>query len=380
MPNLSRRFVLSASLCLAGGAAKAAGKPPRPLVIGATLPLSGALSLVGDECRRGIQLAVDVLDAAGGIGGKPATIATADAIGQSHAAIAVNGLISQDHANVVLSGGTSALSYPGSAAAELAQIPFIELDAPADGITARGFKFLLRTGPTTTMIGNLAVSSIQKRFAGRKIGLLFNTGATGGAVAAAAIAAFAAAKMPVLLAIGYPEDVVDLHEPVGRLKRAGAQIVLHAAGPGDVLAFYAAMQEQGWRPQAVLGCAEGYLLRETAYALGAAFNETLVIGAPYYPPQAAAIAAAYLARYGIPPRSPDSLTAFTGAKLVFDTLNAVKGDPTKLLDAMRKTNIPAGGLSNGFGAAFDRTGQNTRSFVTLQRWHDQQLVPVDQGK
>jgi branched-chain amino acid transport system substrate-binding protein len=276
---------------------------------------------------------------------------------------------------VILGSGTSDLSYPGSAAAELAQVPFIELNAPADGITNRGFKFLLRTGPTTSMIAALAVETLATRFQDRKIGLLFSTGATTGAIAGSVIAGLKASKLQVLLAIGYPEDVTDLVDPAGRLMRAGVEIVLHAAGPLDALAFYVAMQAQNWRPKTVLGCGDGYLLRENAEALGPAFDDTLAIGVPFYPPQAAGIASDYLSRFGTAPRAPDSLSAYVGAKLVFDTLNLNGGDPARLLGALRRTSLPAGGLSNGWGVAFDRNGQNLAAFVTLQRWKSGKLIP-----
>ncbi len=378
MSHPSRRFLLAlAGTGLAGGMARAANPPkkiPSPPQIGIALPLSGDLSLIGDECRRGILLAADAANAQGGIAGMPVALAAADADAQGGAAGAVNSLIA-NHAALILGTGTSALSYPGSAAAELAQIPYIELNAPADGITARGFKYLLRTGPTTSMIAKLATATALSRYPGRKIGLLFNTGATGGAIAAGVIAAFNAAKTPLLLSQGYPEDATDLHDPVGRLQRAGVEIVLHAAGLDDALAFFAAMQAQAWRPRAIIGCGNGYQLRETAFALGPAFDNTFVIGAPNYPAGADEIARAYTARFGMKPRTAESLTAYTGAKLVFDTLANV-GDPTKLLDALRRLDIPQGGLANGFGAAFDHTGQNTRSFVVLQQWQGQNLNAV----
>jgi hypothetical protein len=65
-----------------------------------------------------------------------------------------------------------------------------------------------------------------------------------------------------------------------------------------------------------------------------------------------------------------------GAKLVFDVLNQTGGDAGKLLDALRRTDIPSGTLANGFGVAFDKNGQNTRSFAALQQWQGQQLVPL----
>jgi branched-chain amino acid transport system substrate-binding protein len=350
--------------------------PPAAPVIGAALPLSGDLALIGDECLRGIELAADAVDQAGGIAGKPVTLVTADSFSPAQATTAVNGLIATRHAKLVLSGGASDLSFPGSAAAELAQVPFIELNAPAAGITTRGFHFLLRTCPTTVAIANLAVDTIRDRFAGKKIGLLYNTGATASAIATAATAALKRANLPIQLAIGYAPDVADLIAPAGRLKRAGAEIVLHAAGPSDVLAFFLAMHGQDWKPEAVIGCGNGYALRETGAALGPLFDGTLVVATPFYPPAAAAVADAYQRRYGMAPRGPQSLTAYVGAKLVFDTLSAVRGDPAKLLDALRRTNIPQGGLVNGWGVAFNQNGQNTRSFVSLQEWRGPALVPA----
>jgi branched-chain amino acid transport system substrate-binding protein len=188
------------------------------------------------------------------------------------------------------------------------------------------------------------------------------------------LAALAAAKAPPELAIGYSEDVMDLYDSAGRLMRAGAEVVLHAAGPADVLAFFAAMAS--WRPRQILGCGSGYALAENAAALGGDLDGTLVIAAPFYPASAGGIAAAYAARFGVGPRSPDSLTAYVGARLVFDTLNAVQSDPTKLLDALRKTSLPAGRLANGWGVAFDRNGQNTLASVDLQQWRGGRLVAV----
>ena len=380
MPHLNRRALLAVTgTALAGRLARAADNPPPPsprAAIGAAVPLSGRLALIGDECQRGITLAAAAVNEAGGIAGQPVNLTVADTRDQDHAADAINFLIGTGHAGMILSAGASDICYPASAAAELAQVPFIELTAPAAGLTARGFKFLLRSGPTTDMIAALAVSTIQARFPGRKIGLLFNTGATGGAIAGAAIRALKAASTPPLLVIGYGTDEADLTEPAGRLMRARADIVLHAAGAADTLAFFAALHGAGWRPEAVLGCGDGYGLRENAQALGAAFEGTLIIAAPFYPPSAAGIEQAYWDRYGMAPRSAESLTAYVGAKFVLDTLAAVQVDATKLLDALRRADIPAGGLANGFGVAFDRTGQNLRSTVTLQKWSGLRPKPV----
>ncbi len=366
-------FVRPALAANASGAGNTAAPTPQ---FGAALPLTGIYALEGDETLRGIQLAMDAVNATGGIAGKPVLLAQADMPTQSDAPGAVNGLISNQQVNILFGSGASALSYPASAAAELAQVPFMELTAPADGITTRGFKYLLRTCPTTAMVGNLAAGTVQSRFKGRTLGLLFNNGATAGAIAAAVTSALNAAKLPITLAAGYPEDAIDLSEQAGRMMRAKVDVLLHAAGPDDTLALFQAMKGLGWRPAALIGCGDGYGLRDTQIALDEALDGTWVIGAPFFPGPAQQLAAAYEARYAVPPRSAESCTAYVGAKLVFDTLNTAGGNPAALLAAMQKLNLPQGTLLNGFGAKFDATGQNTASFVTLQRWKDGALAPA----
>lgn len=384
MATLSRRFLVCAAASLScakpGWAAdvntKSVSAQTLSLCLGAALPLTGIYALQGDEAWRGIQLAVEDINAAGGIAGNRIGLTLQNMPLQTNAADAVNRLISQDNVNILLGSGNSALSYPATAAAELAQVPFIELNAPADGIMNRGFKFLLRTGPDTSMIGQLAATTLKARYAKRRLGLLFNTGATAGAIAASTITALQAQNLPITLSIAYPEDVSDLFTQIGRMMRAGVEVLVHAAGPDDTLALFQAMQNLNWRPAVLIGCGAGYELRDTQVALGAALEGTLVIAAPFYPGDAAKLAKVYEARYAVPPRSAESCTSYVGAKLVFDTLNAIKGDPSGLLGAMRQLNLPRGALVNGFGAVFDETGQNSASFVTLQNWSDGVLVPA----
>lgn len=373
--TLSRRLALG----LGGAAllAPAARAATAPLPCGAALPLSGAAGLLGNEILRGIALAADALNAAGGVAGRQLQLITADMPASADAGAAVKGLIAGGHAAVIFGSGDSDLSYPASAAAELAQTPFIELSAPADGICTRGFKFLLRTGPTTQMAAQLAVQTLQKHYAGRNIGMLFNSGATGGAFAAALKAGLAAANLPLTLIAGYPQGVEDLHNETGRMMRAKVDVLLHAAGPADAQGLALAAGALGWKPGTLIGYGPGYRYRETMAALpDSLLAAAFVIAAPFYPKSAAAIAAAYSARFGVPPRAADSLTAYVGAHLVFDALNGVNGDAGKLLDSLRKADLQSGSLANGFGAQFDQNGQNTKAYVTLQQWRGGRLVPV----
>ncbi|MDE8349380.1 MAG: ABC transporter substrate-binding protein [Acidocella sp.] len=344
--------------------------------VGAMFAASGPDSMLGDECWRGVQLAAAAINAAGGVKGKQLVLVPGNAYVDAQSEAAAGQFIAAQHLGFMLGTGGSNFSYPGSAAAELAQLPYIEVSAPADGITGRGFKFLLRTALTTSMVAQVAVAAIAARYPGKQIGVLFNNGAGAGAIAAAALAQWGQNKTAVRLSIGYPEDVADLHDPVARLQRAGVEVVLHAAGADDVLQMFQAAHDVGFKPAAVFGCGDGYGSRETAQAIGPAFEGTFVSAAPFYPERARYIADAYMAQFGMAPRSAESLTSYVGAKLVFDVLNQCDGDTSKLLDALRKSDVTPGTLANGWGVAFDKTGQNTRAFARLQQWRGQMLTSL----
>ncbi|HQU01044.1 MAG TPA: amino acid-binding protein, partial [Acetobacteraceae bacterium] len=97
-PCLSRRALiagLAASSAAVPAVARAAGKQPAPdlpLVVGSIFPFSGPLALVGDEAFRGVTLAVDAINGAGGVGGAMVRLLHQDAVASADAEGAVKAL------------------------------------------------------------------------------------------------------------------------------------------------------------------------------------------------------------------------------------------------------------------------------------------------
>ena len=381
--SLSRRTLLgSGSAFAAAPALRTAGaartSKPAPITVGALFPASGPLSLPGDEAFRGVALAAARHHAASPV--REIRLIRAGAADAAGAARAAHRLIHHDHADVILGTCSSTLSFAASAIAELANIPYVELDAPADGITARGFKTLIRTGLTTTDLAKAAMSVIigrraaPRRHQTLKLALLFDVGATDGAFAAAMIAACKTAKLPVLMAGGYSADAANLARHVARMKRAGIDIVVHAGNPDGVLLFYEAMANLAWRPRLIIGTGTGYGLASTGFLLGSALDGALVISSPLYQADgpSARIARLYQDRFAAPPRSSASLNTYAGASLVFESLMAGGRLPGALATQVRQP----GALANGWGFALNKAGQNTASFAALQQWRGGRLVAL----
>lgn len=380
-----RRLVAAAGAGLAAPSMAYAAKSnepttPAPRRLGVLFPQGGEPSLEADEAWRGVLLAYDALPKAqrDALHLEPLAAATPSA-----AAHVIRRFATTKNVAGVIGTSSSSLSLAATSAAELANLPYVELDSPAAGITGRGFKHLLRIAATTTDYASAARRALTGVIAPAwrmtpekiSIALVFDIGATDGAFAASMIDALHASGAALRLKIAYATGTADLAGEVGRMKRAGIDLVIHAGHAEAVVAFYQAMAVQSWRPRLVLGADSGYSLAEPALLMGAGFNNTMVVGPPPYSasPAATDIAMRYQNRFATAPRGTASLTACVGAGLVFDALaGGKKLDPT--LRGMRR---PRGALANGWGVAFDDAGQNDRSYALLQQWQQGRLVVID---
>ena len=127
--QLRRRTFLQL-LCgtaLALAQARAGRAAEEPLRMGSILSVTGPAAFLGEDMKAGLQLAVDEINAANGINGRPIAWTFYDAESQTQKAIsATRRLISQDKVELIVSGGNmSGIALAMAPMAETANIPFI---------------------------------------------------------------------------------------------------------------------------------------------------------------------------------------------------------------------------------------------------------------
>ena len=153
--------VVVGSLALSGCAASTP-----PIRIGAVFPLSGnAASLAGQELR-GVQIAADLVNAAGGVDGRRIELDVRDleSAGQAPAVMAA---IKSDGASVVVGAYSSDLSIAASTAADAAGLLYWEAGAVADRLTGRGLPLVFRVGASGTNLGTNSASFAVEQLAPR---------------------------------------------------------------------------------------------------------------------------------------------------------------------------------------------------------------------
>ncbi len=362
-----------------------------PIPLGALYPFSGGLALLGDESFRGLEIAVEERNAAGGVLGRPIRLAKGDAVDQNQAIGEVRRLMSVERVAAVFGTYASPLVFAASQATELAGTPYFELGAISDPITDRGFKYLFRSCATASAFGTATVEAVSGALAPLwgvdpktlKVAILHEDALYGSTVSGFQVARAKELGLNVVEKLSYSATTVDLSSVVQRLRGAGADVVLHTGYQNDIVLFFRQMKQVGWKPRMIVGSGGGHSLQDTANAVGADYDGLANVDFTQYAvndkaaPGVKEVLAAYEKKYGTKPRSGHSLANYMGGKVFLDAIQRAGSlDRDKLRAAILATDVPVGATATGWGVKFDEKGQNTRAKPFLLQWQNGSQVTV----
>jgi branched-chain amino acid transport system substrate-binding protein len=360
--------------------------------IGALYPFSGGLALLGDESFRGLEIAIEERNAAGGLKGQKLEIVKGDAVEPNQAVGEARRLTSVDKVPVIFGTYSSSLSIAATQVAELAGVPYFELGAISDPITERGFKNVYRTNPTARDFASRMVDAIGEAIApalgveakSLKVAIIHEDSLYGQTVAGYQTARAKEKGVNVVETLPYSAKSVDLTPVILRLKTAGADVVLQTSYQNDTALFFRQMKEQGFKPKAMIGAGGGYSLRDTMLAVGAENMEgalnvdfTQYRTNPKAAPGVDAFVKKYQAKYGTAPRSGHSLANYMGAQIFLDAMEKASDlKAASIRASVMKVDVPVGTTPTGWGAKFAESGQNSRAVPFLMQWQGGELVTV----
>ena len=381
-----KKIVLALGACgvMASGAAWA------DIKVGALFPFSGNLALLGQESFRGLEVAVNEINAAGGVNGEKITIVKADAVDPTQAVSEAKRLISAGVIGV-FGSYASGVSYAATPVTELAGVPYFEMGATAHKVTTRGYKYLFRSNPNTALYGVAVVDALNDIVApgvglGKKdikIGIIHEDGPYGTDVAATEKKRAQELGYNVVQVLPYSSKTVDLSSLILRLKGSDVNVVLQTAYQNDAILYFNQARSAGFKPKVVIGAGGGYSLADTAKAVGSDMNGVFDLDFPQSSIKPAGAPGldkfldAYRAAYKGEPQSGHSLTNYVGAKAFFDAIgNAKSTDKDKIRAAVLAYKKPAGETANGWGFDFGEDGQNKASSFYVMQWQDGKLVTI----
>ncbi len=241
-------------------ATAASGPAGRPIRIGAVFPLQGTAGLLAQDELAGIRIAADLVNADGGVGGRPIELDVHDLESRADAPSVMQAFVDEG-VSVVVGAYASDLSIAASRAADAAGLVYWESGAVADQLTGRGLPLVFRVGASGSNLGTnsaeFAVSDLAARL-GRsvpdlRLAIVSADDAYATSVADAAAETAAADGVDDVTRATYNLAAPDWTAVMGALAAARPDVVILASHIPDGVAFRRAMLAADLRVGALIG-------------------------------------------------------------------------------------------------------------------------------
>jgi branched-chain amino acid transport system substrate-binding protein len=369
--------------------------------IGALYPLTGNLAATGMDCKRGVDLAVDIINGKYDLNlplanqeGIPnldharIEVVYADTKGDPKNGLAeAERLITEEKVVALIGAYQSAVTKTASQAAERLKVPFVCSDSSSPTLTERGFEYFFRVSPHDgTMARNqfefLKDLETKKGVKVKTIALIYENTEFGSNVAKQQRNYAKEFGYDVVADIAYQANASDVTSEVGKIIAAKPDVVMHAAYITDAILFTKTFKEMNLSPQGFLNMA-GYIESDylpTVKADGNYFfvRSTFALDLANKKPLVGQVAELYQKKYNIP-MGENTARSFSAPFVLADAFNRAKStDSDAVVKALLATNIPGDQIINPWkGIQFDpKTHQNIYAAAMLVQIQDQAYYTV----
>lgn len=185
MAKKCERLMMVVALALSLVVAACAGKPSStststPVVLGMLAPLTGSGARFGQSQRDAVQLAIDEVNAAGGVAGRPVSLVIEDTKTEPPTAVTAFGRLSQRADIVALFGSAASLDVPAYLPqVDAARIPHLLPVSVLPSITDSGSTWTFRSALNDKIAAKKMADFVVKELHATKVALLIEDSAFG---------------------------------------------------------------------------------------------------------------------------------------------------------------------------------------------------------
>jgi branched-chain amino acid transport system substrate-binding protein len=353
--------------------------------LGAILPLTGSTAQNGNNSLRGIELAVEQINAAGGIksmGGAKIELSSADATSDpAKAANAASQFLATGEAPLAIVGAyASGLTTTVARVTEQAKVPLLSTSF-SDDLTQQGYEYFFQLPAAASKMGKAQMGYALEiaEDAGKsldKVAIIYANNAYGESQGASLKQQAEDNGIEIVLFEGYAPTITDAGPIAAKLIAAKADAIFSIAYVNDGVLLMRALKSQG-NDVPVFGGTGGYITPDFLAALGEDVNSLFSVTTSN-PDGYGDIGAAYLAKYGefMPQEAHDNAAA------VFIFAQALEENPTRDSTELAtylhegSFNLGAAGQMPGGIVKFDETGVNVNADPLMVQWQSGALIGV----
>ncbi|HYJ97159.1 MAG TPA: ABC transporter substrate-binding protein [Burkholderiaceae bacterium] len=247
--RLRRRALLIATVAIA--TLPGIAQSQETIKIGLVTALSGQSALAGEAISRGMQVAVDEINAKGGLlgGRKLELVRRDDEANPAKGVLAARELIFKEKVAVIFGGLDTPVSMAIVPLVNQEKVPFMGPWAAGTGITKNGANpnFAFRVSAVDEIVDVGMLSYAQKTFKTIKPGLILVNNPWGESNEKGLTAAMAAKSVTPAGIEKYEANDVDMVPQLARLKAAGADTLFLVGNVGPSAQVVKSLDRMGWK-------------------------------------------------------------------------------------------------------------------------------------
>ncbi len=368
---------------------------PQTIKIGAPQPMTGPDAPFGDKFKKAYGMAVEEINAAGGVNGRKIEVVIEDHQAKNAlAATVAEKLITQEKVLVVTGGRASGQAMEIASVAQRLKTPYLVDHPSADMITSKGFEWVFRNNPTGS-IYPVAFNDFIANYPGampKSAAVVYDNTLFGKTIAGAAMKQLKAKGVPIVADEAYPVNTLDFKPIMTKVKATNPDyLLLVAVATTDAILLTRHAKEIGIRPRAFVGFGGGFGVADMASQLGPLAQNVFSSAAwsgNTNDPKVKAFYDKFHGKYGIWPHEHE-VEGYAAIYILADALKRAKlgGTLEADRDAIRRAllatdmttvfgKVKFGNWSGPLGDAYTNQNVYSPEHSVLAQWKDGQLLNV----
>ena len=244
--------------------------------IGAITSLTGRFATFGKMQKAGFQVALDEINAAGGLNGSPVELDLQDDASDTNKALSAAETLVNDKVPVVIGAYASSITKPLSQYLARQKVPLIVATAVDETITKPGNAYTFRVNNQSSVYSRSLLTAVQK-LPIKTIAVLTSNDAFGKSVASDIGSILGKGNYQIVAQDTYDAGLNDFRPLLSRFKAQNPDALLIASYEADSVAIARQAKEVGLSPKLIAGFATGFALPSFIQGAGAAAENVVVV-------------------------------------------------------------------------------------------------------
>lgn len=349
--------------------------------VGVITSLTGSLAAFGEAHKNGYAIALDEINAKGGVLGKKVELDFYDDQSKPDQAVqGVSKLVDQDGVPIILGSYSSESTKAIVGSVTQRETPLIIPTATADNVMDSKSPWVFRICAGANDYAKETIAFLKANGAPKTMAIVYENTNFGQSNMKAMMAEAKAAGINLVAVESYEAKAPDYKAVLQRVKQANPEVIYFCSYLLDATTLMRQSREVDLNPKFYTSSGTGFAAAEFPTDKGAGKNAEYTFSVSQWLPEAKwpgskEFDAEYFKRFNSHP-AYHAIQAYAALKVAAAAINNAKSaEPAKIRDAIKNINLP----STAFGPIKFENGQNAHPVLITQIQHGQYRVvfPAD---